>query len=88
MPQSSPKTPSRSRPTRDTHGEKTPTPDHGSINGYADGEKTPTPKWFPPQSRSPSHLTSSIYFSYIQPLWAMVGGLPAMGAMGIRTREG
>src|SRR6516225_8544706 len=26
MPQSSPKTPSRSRPTRDTHGEKTPTP--------------------------------------------------------------
>src|SRR5215470_11856834 len=47
-------------------GEKTPTPDHGSINGYTHGGKTPTPKWFPPQSRSPSHLTSSIYFSYIQ----------------------
>ena len=43
MPQSSPKTPSRSRPTtRDTHGEKTPTPDHGSINGYTHGKKTPT----------------------------------------------
>ena len=42
MPQSSPKTPSRSRPTtRDTYGEKTPTPDHGSTNGYTHGEKTP-----------------------------------------------
>src|SRR6516164_5986936 len=62
MPQSSPKTPSRSRPTtRDTHGEKTPTPDHGSINGYTHGEKTPTPKWFPPQSRQPGATGSSLF---------------------------
>ena len=56
MPQSSPKTPSRSRPTtRDTHGEKTPTPDHGSINGYTHGGKTPKVVPTPKQVTEPPH---------------------------------
>src|SRR6516165_8660902 len=67
MPQSSPKTPSRSRPTtRDTHGEKTPTPDHGSINGYTHGEKTPPqsgshPKVVVNQKNSPRNLPINGY---------------------------